>query len=253
MYLRRINHKQTDGNRRFYWALVESYRTERGPRQRVVAYIGESDEAVRLGIKQAAEGKDYYQGRLFYDVTSTYFEGAAEENPKAQRGYSRDSRGDCKQVCIGLVVTKEGMPIGYEVFEGNKHDSKTVEEIIDKMEKAYGKTDRIWIMDRGMISKGNMEILKAEGRRYIIGTPKSQLKKFEQELLKGDWQKVYEGLEVKLCKDQGEVFILCRSSMRKEKDKGITERFIERIQEGLEKYQKQSKAGRIKNKNIDRK
>jgi len=187
---------------------------------------------------------------LLYDVTSTYFEGAAEGNPKAQRGYSRDSRGDCKQVCIGLVVTKEGMPIGYEVFEGNKHDSKTVEEIIDKMEKAYGKTDRIWIMDRGMISKGNMEILKAEGRRYIIGTPKSQLKKFEQELLKGDWQKVYEGLEVKLCKDQGEVFILCRSSMRKEKDKGITERFIERIQEGLEKYQKQSKAGRIKNKNI---
>ena len=165
---------------------------------------------------------------LLYDVTSTYFEGSAEENPKAQRGYSRDSRGDCKQVCIGLVVTKEGIPIGYEVFEGNRHDSKTVEEIIELMEKRYGKSQRVWIMDRGMISRKNLEILRAEGRRYIIGTPKNQLKKFEQELLKEDWENVYEGLEVKLCReeesDSGEVFILCRSRMRKEKDKAITER-----------------------------
>jgi len=191
---------------------------------------------------------------LLYDVTSTYFEGSAEENPKAQRGYSRDSRGDCKQVCIGLVVTKEGIPIGYEVFEGNRHDSKTVEEIIELMEKRYGKSQRVWIMDRGMISRKNLEILRAEGRRYIIGTPKNQLKKFEQELLKEDWENVYEGLEVKLCReeesDSGEVFILCRSRMRKEKDKAITERFIKRIEDGLAKCQKQCKEGKIKNQNI---
>jgi len=394
MHLRSISYQKKDGQRKSYWVLIESYRTERGPRQRIVSYIGEIDESGRLGIKQAAEGRDNYQEDLFgqteeaewvevdikrvrvenslrfgdiflaqelikklqldkiltellsdsktkipedvlsqlliisrfceasselyiaeefiresavceilginkkeiydnrlyrgldklieqkekfqqrmkerlgelfeikydillYDVTSTYFEGKAEENKKAERGYSRDQRPDCKQVCIGLVVTKEGMPLGYEVFEGNKHDSKTVNQIIEKMEQDYGKSDRVWIMDRGMISQGNMELLNSEGRRYIIGTPKSQLRKYEQELLKDDWEKVYGGLEVKICEEKqdekksegscGEVYILCRSKQRKEKDKAIVERFIERIKEGLEKYQKQCKEGKIKN------
>jgi len=147
---------------------------------------------------------------LLYDVTSTYFEGQANGNPKAQRGYSRDHRGDCKQVRIGLVVTKGGMPLGYEVFAGNRSDVTTMREIVETMEARYGKADRIWVMDRGMISDENMEFLIEGGHRYIVGTPKGMLRKFERELLSQEWQLVHEGLEVKLCRspDGDETFIL---------------------------------------------
>ena len=96
---------------------------------------------------------------LLYDVTSTYFEGEAKANPLAQRGYSRDNRGDCKLVCIGLVVSRCGMPLGYEVFAGNTADSTTVEHIVETMETRYGKSDRIWVMDRGMVSEDNIAFL----------------------------------------------------------------------------------------------
>ena len=138
---------------------------------------------------------------LLYDVTSTYFEGEAEKNPQARRGYSRDSRPDCKQVCIGLVVTREGIPLGYEVFEGNKHDSKTVEAIVERMEAIYGKSERIWIMDRGMVSPDNLRLVGAEGRRYIIGTPKSQVRKFEQHLVDKDWREVHVPSKLFICRD----------------------------------------------------
>jgi transposase len=187
---------------------------------------------------------------LLYDVTSTYFEGQASRNPQAQQGYSRDSRPDCKQVCIGLVVTKEGIPLGYEVFEGNRHDSKTVEIIIEKMESLYGKSDRIWIMDRGMASADNLELLAEEGRRYILGTPKNQLKKFEQHLLTQDWKHVHEGLEVKLCPcpdGSEELFILCRSEARREKEQAIHNRFVQRLDKGLHKVKKSCASGRVKN------
>lgn len=120
---------------------------------------------------------------LLYDVTSTYFEGEAKANPQAKRGYSRDKRPDCKQVCIALVVTKEGIPLGYEVFDGNRKDETTLKEIIEIMEKRYGVADRIWILDRGMVNNKNMEFLKSNNRRYIVGTPKHYLKKFERQLL----------------------------------------------------------------------
>jgi len=184
-----------------------------------------------------------------YDVTSTYFEGQLSGNPQAKQGYSRDSRPDCKQVCIGLVVTKEGIPLGYEIFEGNRHDSTTVETIINKMESLYGKSDRVWIMDRGMASAENLELLEEEGRRYIIGTSKSQLKRFEQHLLTQDWKQVHEGLEVKLCPspDGGkETFILCRSEARREKEQAIHNRFIERLEKGLLKVKKSCASGRSK-------
>ncbi|MDI6809914.1 MAG: IS1634 family transposase [Candidatus Eisenbacteria bacterium] len=187
---------------------------------------------------------------LLYDVTSSYFEGQASRNPQAQQGYSRDSRPDCKQVCIGLVVTKEGIPLGYEVFEGNRHDSKTVETIIEKMESLYGKANRIWIMDRGMASPDNLELLQEEGRRYIIGTAKSQLKKFEHQLLTKGWKQVHEGLEVKLCPSPGggeEIFILCRSEARREKERAIHNRFLERLDKGLHKVKKSCTSGRVKN------
>jgi transposase len=373
MYLRRCR-QSSDGRTYSYWKLIESVRTARGPRQRVVAYLGDLGEADRLGVAQAASGKNddsqrvlfdsttprfvsidtnrlrvenvrtfggawlalqlvdklglrsflnqtmpagreqipwsvmalvlvvgrlldpsselrlaehlyertalpdllgvpvwkvnddrLYRGLdkllvhkealqkhlknrlgelfdlkydlLLYDVTSTYFEGRCEANPLAQRGYSRDQRFDCKQVCIALVVSRDGMPIGYELFAGNRSDVTTVEEIVTTMEGRYGKSDRIWVMDRGMTSADNIEFLRQENRRYIIGTPKSMLKKYERELLKEDWSKVRDGLEVKLCQDpesrSDETFILCRSSDRASKERAMHDRFEKRIEEGL--------------------
>jgi transposase len=379
MFLR-PHFRTVDGKRQAYWALVESVRTERGPRQRVVAYLGGLDEAGRCGVLQAAEPKSpgcrqpslfddaspqprhvsvdvakvrvencrefggpwlawqlvqrlgldefleqtiprgdeeirwsvmslvlviarlcrpsselhiaehFYRqtalsdilgvpdakvndarlyrtldallphkaaletflknrlGELFgleydlllYDVTSTYFEGQAEANPLAQRGYSRDQRADCKQVCIGLVVSRCGMPLGYEVFAGNTPDVTTVEHIVETMERRYGKSNRIWVMDRGMVSEENIAFLKEGNRRYILGTTKSHLKKFEQQLLEQDWHTVHEGVEVKLCPSPDgdeETFILCRSRDRREKDAAILKRFEDRIARRLEAMQ----------------
>ena len=177
---------------------------------------------------------------LLYDVTSTYFEGEANANPQAQRGYSRDGRPDCKQVCIGLVVSRCGMPLGYQLFAGNRHDSTTLEEIVETMERRYGRSNRIWVMDRGMVSEDHIEFLQQHGRRYLVGTPKSALKRFEHELLSHEWETVREGLEVKKCPspDGQETFILCRSADRREKEKAMHERFAQRIREGLEKIAK---------------
>lgn len=173
---------------------------------------------------------------LLYDVTSTYFEGQANANPLAQRGYSRDQRSDCKQVCIGLVVSRCGMPLGYEVFAGNTADVTTVEQIVTTMEGRYGQSDRIWVMDRGMVSEENIDFLKADGRRYILGTTKSHLKKFERLLLEENWSTIRAGLEVKLCPSpdgDDETFILCRSSDRRQKDEAILRRFEARIEQRL--------------------
>lgn len=173
---------------------------------------------------------------LLYDVTSTYFEGQCKANEQAQRGYSRDNRSDCRQVCIALVVSRCGMPLGYELFAGNRADVTTVKEIVTAMEARHGKAERVWVMDRGMASAANIEFLKEGGRRYIMGTHKSLLKKYEKELVASDWSCVHEGLEVKLCPDpQGgsETFILCRSAARREKERAMHEKFEKRIEEGL--------------------
>ncbi len=389
-------YRTKNGRRHAYWALVESYRTDRGPRQRSVAYLGQLDEAGRLGVKRAAEGtpptgeeqlqlweddspapewvevntaavrvenqrefggpwlalqiirklqldeffqrtipqgkedvpwavmaqvlticrlcnpsselhiaEHYYKstamsellgvpaekvyderlyraldkllphkealekhlksrlGEMFgleydlllYDVTSTYFEGEAKANPKARRGYSRDKRPDCKQVCIGLVVSKCGMPLGYEVFEGNRTDVTTLREIVEKMERLYGKADRIWIGDRGMMSKKNIEFLKSGGRHYIIGAAKASLKQFERELLANDWRQIRDGLEMKLCDapdGEEEVFILCRSHDRREKEAAMHQRFEQRIEKELEKIQASCQKRNWKKETIDR-
>ena len=173
---------------------------------------------------------------LLYDVTSTYFEGKAARNPLAQRGYSRDHRGDCKQVCIGLVVTRDGFPLGFEVFAGNRHDSSTLREIVTAMETRYGRASRVWALDRGMVGEAHLEWLRARESRYIVGTPKAQLKKHERDLIGGDWSTIREGLEVKLkpAGDGVETFILCRSADRKLKEQAMRERFAERIEKGLE-------------------
>ena len=177
---------------------------------------------------------------LLYDVTSTYFEGQALGNEKAARGYSRDHRPDCKQVNIGLVVTPEGLPIGYEIFAGNTADVTTVEEMVEVMEEKYGQPQRIWVMDRGMISEENIEFLRERQARYIVGTPKSQLKAFEAQLLqKENWAEVQEGVEVKLLAhpDGGtdEQYVLCRSSARRQKEAAMIELARKRLRTQLDK------------------
>jgi len=373
MYLRKLT-RQKDGKPHAYWALVESYRTARGPRQRIVSYLGDLDAAVdnvtltsatqqqplwkainvhgvrternrefggvwlglqlcqRIGLldflrAQLPNGKEeipwaevalilvlarlrhpsselyiaehfYAQsalpdllgipadkinddrlyraldkllphkaalekflkerlGSLFdleydlllYDITSTYFEGQAESNPQAKRGYSRDQRPDCKQVCIALVVTREGMPLGYEIFDGNTRDVTTLQQIVETMEARYGQANRIWVVDRGMVSKANLKFLAQPPRRYIVGTPKSMLKKFQQQLLTQNWQSIREGLEVQYCTSPEfgeEVFILCRSADRKNKEHAIAERFRQRVEKGLMQLQKNCEHGRLK-------
>ena len=180
---------------------------------------------------------------LLYDVTSTYFEGLAEKNDRAARGYSRDHRSDCKQVCIGLVVTPEGLPVGYEVFAGNRTDVTTLPQIVRLMEEKYGQPGRVWVLDRGMVSEENLRWLRERGARYVVGTPKSQLRQFEKALLeKSDWQEVCEGLEVKLADTPegtgSERFVLCRSAARAAKERAMLHRQIKLLRTELNKMDK---------------
>lgn len=177
---------------------------------------------------------------LLYDVTSTYFEGQAQANEKAARGYSRDHRPDCKQVNIGLVVTPEGLPIGYEVFAGNRADVTTVEGMVELMEQKYGQANRIWVLDRGMISEENIDFLRERKARYLVGTPKSQLRRFEAQLLEQtNWAQVQEGVEVKIVAhpDGGchEQYLLCRSSARRQKEAAMLELARKRLRAQLDR------------------
>lgn len=175
---------------------------------------------------------------LLYDVTSTYFEGKAEANALAQRGYSRDHRPDCKQVCIALVVTFDGFPLGYEVFAGNTHDSRTLQTIVATMEARHGVLGRVWIADRGMASAENLAWLRETGRRYIIGAPKSELKKFAAPLsLAAGWRRIREDVEVKLTShpETAETIILCRSAERRSKEQAMHEKFSRRIEVALDR------------------
>jgi len=187
-------------------------------------------------VKRLGELFDLAYDLLLYDVTSTYFEGLAARNPLAQRGHSRDHRPDCKQVCIALVVSREGMPLGYEVFPGNRTDVTTVEEIVETMEARYGIADRVWVMDRGMMSAENVAWLRETGRRYLIGTARSELKRWSREIADArDWQTVRDGVEAKLCRgpEGTETFLLCRSADRREKERAMHERFARRIEARL--------------------
>jgi transposase len=189
---------------------------------------------------------------LLYDVTSTYFEGECKVNPLARRGYSRDSRPDCPQVCIGLVVTTDGIPLGYEVFAGNRNDSTTVEEMVEAMERKYGRANRVWVMDRGMVSEANLKFLRSRDGYYLVGTPKAMLRQFEKHLVDQDWQEVQEGVEVKLVSgpEGNETFILARSVDRREKEKAMHERFIERLEESLRKMKASAESGRLKDEAV---
>jgi transposase len=185
---------------------------------------------------------------LLYDVTSTYFEGDMPRCPLAQRGYSRDSRGDRPQVCIGLVVSEDGFPLGYEVFAGNRHDSTTVQTIIESLEKKHGSLHRVWVMDRGMVSEENLKFLRERGGQYLVGTPKSMLREFEQHLTEQNWTQAQAGVEVKLvpAPSGDETFVLARSADRREKELAMHEKFTVRLEAGLKQMQAAAVAGRLK-------
>ena len=188
---------------------------------------------------------------LLYDLTSTYFEGLAEENPAAKRGYSRDHRPDCAQIVIGLVVTKSGLPLGYEVFDGNRNDATTLEEMMAKMEALYGKASRIWVFDRGVASEKNLAALRAHGGAYLVGTPRVMLRKVETALLDGNWQTVREGIEVKVVPapdGTNDTFILCRSADRREKEAAMHERFERKMEDGLGRLAVAIAAGRLRSR-----
>jgi transposase len=191
---------------------------------------------------------------LLYDITSTYFEGEVAANPQAQRGHSRDHRRDCKQVLIGLVVTRDGYPLGYEVFAGNRHDSTTLQQIVERMEVLYGRQGRIWVLDRGMVSEAYLTWLKERGSRYIVGTPRSRLKQFTRAVSQGDWELLRQGLEVQRCPDGDglETFILCRSAARATKEQAMRERFVDRIVAGLRKIRAACRRRRYAVGNIER-
>lgn len=185
---------------------------------------------------------------LLYDITSTYFEGEMEGCPMAQRGYSRDSRGDRPQVCIGLVVTEDGFPLSYEVSAGNTHDSTTVKSMIESLERKHGSLNRVWVMDRGMVSEENLKFLRERGGQYIVGTPKAMLRHFEQHLTEQDWTHAQAGVEVKLVPAPAgeETFILARSKDRRAKELAMHEKFTQRMAAGLTKLQAAAESGRLK-------
>ena len=188
---------------------------------------------------------------LLYDLTSTYFEGLAEANPAAKRGYSRDHRPDCAQIVIGLVVSKSGLPLGYQVFDGNRNDATTLEEMMAKMEALYGKASRIWVFDRGVASEKNLEALRAHSGAYLVGTPRVMLRRVESALLDGNWQSVREGIEVKLVAapdGSNDTFILCRSADRREKEAAMHDRFEAKIEDGLGRLIAAIEAGRLRSR-----
>ena len=186
---------------------------------------------------------------LFYDITSTYFEGQCPKNPQAKHGHSRDKRPDCKQVCIGLVVNRDGLPIGYEVFDGNRRDVTTLEDMVELMETKYGKAKRTWVLDRGFVSEENLEFLRERGATYIVGTLRSLLKDFKSKIDTDGWNAIQSGIEVKLVRHPEfgeEKFILCRSEGRKQKERAMLDRQVKRLEDQLKKIASGVKKGRLK-------
>ena len=168
---------------------------------------------------------------LLYDLTSTYVEGAGERNPKAKYGYSRDGRPDCKQVVIALVVTPAGLPLAYEVMDGNTSDRSTLPSFLDKIESLYGKARRVWLMDRGIPTEAILaEMRNARAETfYLVGTSRAKVKQYEQKWLDLPWQKVRESVEVKLFAQDGELYVLAKSEGRQAKEIAMRRKKLARL------------------------
>ena len=170
---------------------------------------------------------------LLYDLTSTYFEGLCEEIPKARHGYSRDGRPDCRQVVIALVLTPDGMPLTYEVMPGNTSDKTTLREFLGKIERAYGKARRVWVMDRGIPTEETLAEMRQQGIDYLVGTPKGRLAAIHQKLLDQPWQVVRQGVEVKLSAEADELLVLAKSQGRQNKEIAIRRKKLKQLFKGL--------------------
>jgi len=170
---------------------------------------------------------------LLYDLTSTYFEGLCAEIPKARHGYSRDSRPDCRQVVIALIVTPDGLPLAYEVLPGNTSDKTTLRDFLQRIEARYGRARRVWVMDRGIPTEDVLGEMRRNGVSYLVGTPKGRLSQVEQALLDKPWQEVREGLTVKLLEESGEALVLARSADRQLKERAIRRRKLKALFNGL--------------------
>jgi hypothetical protein len=178
--------------------------------------------------------QELFQARfdvLLYDLTSTYIEGEGEQIPKAQHGYSRDHRGDCRQVVIALVVTPEGFPLAYEVMEGNTSDRTTLRGFLSKIETQYGRARRVWLMDRGIPTEEVLTEMRAPEREvfYLVGTPRGKIQQYEKKWLELPWQKVRDSVEVKLFAEEGELYVLAKSAGRRAKEQAIRRRKLVRL------------------------
>jgi transposase len=168
---------------------------------------------------------------LLYDLTSTYFEGEMEQNPKAQRGYSRDGRPDCLQLVIALVVTTDGFPLAYEVMEGNTSDRTTLREFLTQVENTYGKAKRVWVMDRGIPTEEILAEMRSpeSATFYLVGTPKSRISQHEKQWLDLPWQRVRDSVEVKLYTHENELYVLAKSDGRQQKEIAMRRRRLVRL------------------------
>jgi transposase len=168
---------------------------------------------------------------LLYDLTSTYFEGEMEQNPKAKRGYSRDKRPDCLQLVIALVVTPDGFPLAYEVMNGNTSDRTTLRDFLKKIENTYGKAKRVWVMDRGVPSEAILQEMRQPERQtfYLVGTPKSKINQHEKKWLELPWQKVRDSVDVKLYQHEGELYVLAKSGGRQAKEIAMRRKRLVRL------------------------
>ena len=172
---------------------------------------------------------------LLYDLTSSYFEGLAEGNTLAKRGYSRDHRSDCKQIILALVVTREGFPLAHFTLAGNTQDVQTVEKIVGEVERRFGRSQRVWVMDRGMISEANVKFLGESDRHYLLGTRRSELAAFQAELRSGGWQSIRDDVQVKAVERDEVAYLFARSGDRRRKERAMRRRQTRGLRDGLRK------------------
>ena len=183
---------------------------------------------------------------LLCDLTSSFFEGLAEENELAARGHSRDHRPDCKQVVLAMVVTQDGFPLYHEVFAGNKNDAVAFPQIVETMEARFGTARRVWVLDRGIGTEANLEFLRKRNQSFLVGTPRSKLSEFEAELATRDWREVREHVEVRSVPRGDQTYVLVRSGDRRAKERAIRRRQLLGLHGELKRLSANVSAGRLK-------
>lgn len=182
---------------------------------------------------------------LLYDLTSTYFEGDVAGGEKAPRGYSRDSRPDCKQIVLALMVTPEGLPLSSEVFAGNRTDATTLPEILEAVEAQHGRAGRVWGGDRGLVEEANLAALRERGVRDLVGTRQSELRRHQQRLLEGDGQKVSVVVRVRLVATDGETYVLAQSAPRAQKEAAVRRRVVRGLMRDLVRLRRSLRHGQL--------